>query len=334
MVKVAFFSATKTDKRVFQEHQHNRNVDITYFDAHLTEKTHPLAQGFDAVCVFVNDSLNAKVIEALHVYGIRLITLRCAGFNNVDRGAALALGMTILRVPAYSPMAVAEHAIALMMTLNRKTNKAFNRIRDHNFTLEGLLGFDMFGKTAGIIGTGKIGQQLIPILKGFGMQVLAYDPYPNKETTALGAQYVELDELYHQSDIISLHVPLIPPTKHMVNQAAIQKMKTGVMLINTSRGGLMDTQDVIEGLKSRQIGYLGIDVYEQEENLFFEDHTEEIIEDDVFERLLTFPNVLITAHQAYFTKQALNNIAETTYDNLEGFVKGEINSDNCVLCET
>lgn len=220
------------------------------------------------------------------------------------------------------------------MTLNRKTHKAYNRIRDHNFTLEGLLGFDMHQKTAGIVGTGKIGQQLIPILKGLGMNILAYDPYPNDQTESLGAQYVDFDTLIKRSDIISLHLPLLPNTYHLINADTIQQMKENVMLINTSRGGLMDTKAMIKGLKSKKIGYLGIDVYELEDNLFFEDHTNDIIEDDDFERLITFPNVLITAHQAFFTQQALDNIAETTLQNLIEFSKGEINSDNCVLCET
>lgn len=333
-MKTAFFSTTPTDKRVFQQHQTNANVDLTFFDVHLTDKTVPLAKGFQAVCVFVNDHLDKHVIETLSEFGIKLIALRCAGFNNIDRETAQKLNMTILRVPAYSPMAIAEHALALMMTLNRKTHKAYNRIRDHNFTLEGLLGFDMHQKTAGIVGTGKIGQQLIPILKGLGMNILAYDPYPNDQTESLGAQYVDFDTLIKRSDIISLHLPLLPNTYHLINADTIQQMKENVMLINTSRGGLMDTKAMIKGLKSKKIGYLGIDVYELEDNLFFEDHTNDIIEDDDFERLITFPNVLITAHQAFFTQQALDNIAETTLQNLIEFSKGEINSDNCVLCET
>lgn len=330
-LKIAFFSATKTDKTSFNNHLKNAAIQITYFDVHLNEKTVPLAQGFDGICVFVNDRLHEAVLVKLAEYNIKLITLRCAGFNNVDAKKASQLGMSVLRVPAYSPMAVAEHAVALMMTLNRKTHKAYNRVRDSNFTIEGLLGFDLYNKTAGIIGTGKIGQQLIPILKGFGMQVLAYDPYPTPVVEQAGAQYVPLETIYQQCDIISLHVPLLPNTRHLIDDHAIAQMKKGVMLINTSRGALMDTNALIKGVKSQQIGYLGIDVYEQEENLFFEDHSEEIIHDDLFERLVTFPNVLITAHQAFFTKEALNQIAEVTLTNMADFAKGTPNPANQVV---
>lgn len=333
-MKIAFFSTTKTDKTLFEEHNHFPDqIDITYFDVHLSAKTAPLAQGFDAICVFVNDQLPAEVIDRLAEYNIRLIALRCAGFNNVDIQQADAKQITILRVPAYSPMAVAEHALAMMMTLNRKTHKSFNRVRDSNFTLEGLLGFDMFNKTAGVIGTGKIGIEAVRILKGIGMVVVAYDPFPNEQTKEYGAEYVSLEELYGVADVISLHAPLLDSTKHMINAESIQKMKDGVMIINTSRGGLTDAQALIDGLKSRKIGYLGIDVYEQEANLFFEDRSEEIIEDDVFERLLTFPNVLVTAHQAFFTKEALDHIADTTLQNIIDFKNDSINKENCVFCQ-
>lgn len=332
-MKIAFFSTTKTDKMLFEEHNHHpKDIEITYFEVHLNEKTAPLAQGFDGICVFVNDELPATVIDQLNEFNIKLIALRCAGFNNVDIKHADDRGITVLRVPAYSPMAVAEHALAMMMTLNRKTHKAFNRVRDGNFTLEGLLGFDMFNKTAGVIGTGKIGIEAVRILKGIGMDVVAYDPFPNEEAREYGAEYVSLDELYEQSDVITLHVPLLESTKHMINPDSIAKMKPGVMIINTSRGGLTDAQALIDGLKSRQIGYLGIDVYEQEANLFFEDRSEEIIDDDVFERLLTFPNVLVTAHQAFFTKEALDHIADTTLDNIFNFQNNTVKKDNCVLC--
>ncbi|BBP43986.1 2-hydroxyacid dehydrogenase [Thiosulfativibrio zosterae] len=333
-MKVAFFSTTKTDKRVFNEHlKPTSNLEVTYFDAHLNPHTALLAQGFDAICAFVNDDLSAPVLQELADYGIRLITLRCAGFNNIDRDKAAELGIMVLRVPAYSPMAVAEHAVALMMALNRKTHRAYSRVRDSNFTLEGLLGFDMFGKTAGVVGTGRIGQELIRILKGFGMTVLAYDPFPNEQAKIYGADYVTLEELYAESDIISFHVPLLPSTEHMINAQTLATMKDGVMIINTSRGALMQAEDLVEALKSRKVGYLGIDVYEQEENLFFEDHSEEIIDDDIFERLITFPNVLITAHQAFFTQEALDNISQTTLQNLQDFMAGHPNPHNCVLCE-
>lgn len=338
-MQVAFFSSTKTDKKLFKQalsekYSSHSSIQITFFEAHLAEATAILAKGFDAVCVFVNDDLNAPVLQSLHDHGVKLVTLRCAGFNNIDREKAKALGMPILRVPAYSPMAVAEHALALIMTLNRKTHKAYNRVREGNFALEGLLGFDLFGKTIGIIGTGRIGCELIRILSGFGMTILAHDPYPNGAAVELGARYVELDELYRQSDIISLHSPLLPETTHLINQTSINKMKPGVMLINTSRGALMQAEDLVHALKNHQIGYLGLDVYEQEEDLFFEDHSEEIIQDDVFERLLTFPNVLVTAHQAFYTQEALQNIVDTTFENLIGFSQNQINPNNCVLCET
>ncbi|KUJ72905.1 2-hydroxyacid dehydrogenase [Thiomicrospira sp. WB1] len=333
-MKVACFSTTKTDKRQFEKMlTPEMGIDMDYFDVHLSLKTVPLAHGFDAICAFVNDHADADVMAKLSEYGVNAIVLRCAGFNNVDAKAAEKYNIQILRVPAYSPQAVAEHALALIMTLNRKTHKSFNRVRDGNFTLEGLLGFDLFEKTAGVIGTGRIGQEAVRILRGLGLNVLAYDPYPNDRVTELGAKYVGLDEIYAQSDIITLHVPLLPQTEHMINREAIAKMKPGVMLINTSRGGLMEAKDLIHGLKSGQIGYLGIDVYEQEDNLFFEDHSEEIIHDDVFERLITFPNVLITAHQAFFTQEALDNITATTLDNLKDVKGGSLKPERCVRCE-
>lgn len=333
-MKVAFFSTTKTDKLGFTKYLTNRaekNIEITFFDGRLTLESATVAEGFDAICAFVNDDLSGPVLTLLHSYGIRLIVMRCAGFNKVDRGVSAELGISILRVPAYSPMAVAEHAVALMMSLNRKTHRAYSRVRDGNFTLEGLLGFDMYGKTAGVVGTGRIGQELIRILKGFGMNVLAYDLFENPQAVAYGATYVPLDELYAKSDIISYHLPLLPDTEKMINTDTIHKMKDGVMLINTSRGGLMNFKHLIRALKSRKIGYLGIDVYDQEENLFFEDHSEQIIDDDVFERLTTFPNVLVTAHQAFFTAEALNNIIETTMNNVQDFMNGSPKPENCIL---
>lgn len=330
-MNVAFFSTTKTDKLLFESMPCPDILKLTFFDVHLSEKTAPLTHGFEAICVFVNDQLNQTVIEQIAQAGVKLIALRCAGFNNVDHEAVKACGLTVLRVPAYSPMAVAEHALALMMSLNRKTYRAYNRVRDSNFTIEGLLGFDMFDKTAGIIGTGRIGQEMARILSGIGMKVMAYDPFPNTAIEPY-ADYVSLDELYQHSDIISLHVPLLPETHHLINKASIAQMKPGVMLINTSRGALVDAQALINGLKTAHIGYLGIDVYEQEEHLFFEDHSEEIIQDDVFERLVTFPNVLITAHQAFFTQEALDHIADTTMQNLTAFAQGKLLRENCVQC--
>lgn len=332
-MKIAFFSTTKTDQRLFTPLAKARGIEMTFLDVHLNDNTVRLADGYDGICVFVNDQLPASVLQTLHQMGIGLITLRCAGFNNVDLAEADRLGMTVLRVPAYSPMAVAEHALALMMSLNRKTYRAYNRVRDSNFALEGLLGFDMFNKTAGVIGTGKIGMEMVRILSGLGMMVLAYDPFPNEEAKNFGAEYVDLETLYEKSDVISLHVPLLNETTHMINTDSIAKMKRGVMLINTSRGALMDAKAVITGLKSQQIGYLGMDVYEQEANLFFEDHSEEIIQDDVFERLLTFPNVLVTAHQAFFTQEALDHITDTTLQNVLDFNAGTPNSQNCVSCQ-
>ncbi|MBD3612637.1 MAG: 2-hydroxyacid dehydrogenase [Hydrogenovibrio crunogenus] len=332
-MKVAFFSATKTDKNFFETNRQSDSLEFVFLEAHLSEKTVPVAQGVEATCVFVNDDLSETVIRQLAFYGVKLIALRCAGFNNVDIEAARQHGLTILRVPAYSPMAVAEHALALMMSLNRKTYRAYNRIRDGNFALEGLLGFDMFQKTAGIMGTGRIGLEMTRILTGLGLNVLVYDPFPNQQAIEYGAEYVSLATLYQQSDIISLHMPLLPETHHIIDADAIAQMKPGVMLINTSRGALMDADALIAGLKSEKIGYLGIDVYEQEENLFFEDHSEEIIQDDAFERLVSFPNVLITGHQAFFTQEALANITQTTIENILDYQQQNIKHERCVLCE-
>lgn len=332
-MKVAFFSATKTDKNFFEKYSQPTSLEFIFLEAHLSERTAPLAQGFEVICVFVNDDLSEAIIQVLASYGVKLIALRCAGFNNVDIEAARRHDLTILRVPAYSPMAVAEHALALMMSLNRKTYRAYNRIRDGNFALEGLLGFDMFQKTAGIMGTGRIGLEMTRILTGLGLTVLVYDPFPNQQAIEYGAEYVSLATLYQQSDIISLHMPLLPETHHIIDADAIAQMKPGVMLINTSRGALMDADALIAGLKSEKIGYLGIDVYEQEENLFFEDHSEEIIQDDAFERLVSFPNVLITGHQAFFTQEALTNITQTTIENILDYQQQNIKHERCVLCE-
>ncbi|HMK93575.1 MAG TPA: 2-hydroxyacid dehydrogenase, partial [Thermoleophilia bacterium] len=284
--------------------------------------TAQLAAGSQAVCVFVNDQVDRAVLERLATEGVRLVALRSAGFNNVDVAAANELGLTVVRVPAYSPYAVAEHTVALMLALNRKIYRAFSRVRDGNFSLDGLLGFDLHGRTVGIVGTGVIGATVAAILHGFGCRLLATDPFPNERVRELGAEYVELAVLLAQSDVVTLHLPLTEETTHLIDWPAIKGMKRGVMLINTSRGGLVDTRAVIAGLKSGQIGYLGLDVYEEETDLFFYDRSGQIIQDDVFSRLTTFPNVIVTAHQGYFTSEALEQIAATTLQNATDFEQG------------
>ena len=321
-MKIAVFSAKKYDREFLSAANGSRH-ELRFFEPHLSEETAGLAAGFEAVCVFVNDQVNAAVIAMLDSLGVRLIALRCAGYNNVDLAAAKKHGVTVVRVPAYSPYAVAEHTIALMLALNRKLHRAYNRVREGNFALDGLVGFDMHGKTVGVIGTGQIGTVVAQILTGFGCPTLAFDPFPNAACRSLGVRYVELNELLAQSDIITLHCPLTPENKHMINAAAIATMKTDVMLINTSRGALLDTIAVIEALKSGKIGYLGLDVYEEEEEIFFEDRSGLILSDDVFARLLTFPNVIITGHQAFFTREALENIAATTMENITRFEQGQ-----------
>jgi len=320
-MKVAVFSAKNYDREFLSAANATRH-EIHFFEPHLNEETVGLADNFGAVCVFVNDRINAAVIARLASLGIELVALRCAGYNNVDLAAAKKHRITVVRVPEYSPYAVAEHTLGLMLALNRKLHRAYNRVREGNFALDGLLGFDLHGKTAGIIGTGKIGTVVAQILTGFGCPSLAFDPVPNDTCRSLGVRYVKLDDLLAQADIITLHCPLTPQNKRMINRTAIEKMKTGVMLINTSRGGLLDTVAVIEALKSGKIGYLGLDVYEEEEEIFFEDRSGLIIPDDVFARLLTFPNVIITGHQAFFTREALENIAATTIDNITKFENG------------
>lgn len=328
-MKTAVFSTKAYDRR-FLEAANDGRHELTFFEWPLNTQSVRLVHDFEAVCVFVNDRADRIILEQLARNQIRLVALRCAGFNNVDIPAAAALGLTVARVPAYSPHGVAEHAVALMLALNRKIYRAHNRIRDGNFSLEGLMGFEMHGKCAGIIGTGKIGELTAGILKGFGMRLYGFDPRPNPVCEAWGMTYVDLDELYATCDIISLHVPLIPATHHMIDDAAVSRMKDGVMIINTSRGGLIKTQSVIDGLKSGRVGYLGLDVYEEEADLFFEDLSDSVIQDDVFARLLTFPNVIITGHQAFFTDVALRNIAETTIANLTGFPSGDIEPANLV----
>ncbi len=315
---VAFFDAKPYDIQTFDPIRPD-GWDFRYFREHLTANTVGLATGFDAVCVFVNDRLDAEVIERLRGGGTRLVALRCAGYNNVDLPAARGR-IRVARVPSYSPHSVAEHAVALMLGLNRKTHRAYYRIRDNNFNINGLLGFDMFGKTAGIVGTGRIGACLATILKGFGMKVLAFDSFPAAELAeSVGFEYVTLDQLYGQSHIISLHCPLTPETYHLIDERSLAKMRPDVMIVNTSRGQLVDTKALIRALKTRRVGYAGLDVYEEEADYFFEDLSGSTIADDALARLMTFNNVLITSHQAFFTEEALLNIATTTVENIAAF---------------
>lgn len=321
-MRVAIFS-TKNYDRIFLERANEAaGHEMLFFESRLTPETSALTEGFDAVCVFVNDQIDALVLRDMAERGVRLVALRSAGYNHVDLRVAAELGLEVVRVPAYSPHAVAEHTLALILALNRKTHRAFNRVREGNFSLEGLLGFDLHGRTVGIVGTGQIGSVFARLMRGFGCQLLAHDPYPNEECRRMGVEYVELGELFSRSHIISLHCPLTPETRHLIDWAAVEKMQEGVTLINTSRGAIIDTRAVIRGLKAGVIGYLGLDVYEEEENLFFEDLSSEVIQDDVFARLLTFPNVLITGHQGFFTREALGNIAQTTVDNITAFETG------------
>jgi len=320
-MNIAFFNTKSYDQQYFD--QFNKGHEITYLPVPLNERTASLSAGNEAICCFVNDRMNAETIQQLKAFGIRLIALRCAGFNNVDLEAAARAGMKVVRVPAYSPYAVAEHAVALILTLNRKTHKAYNRVREGNFSLERLMGFDIHGKTIGVIGTGKIGALFAGIMKGFGSRVVAYDIYPDTALIQQGVTYLKLDELLKQSDIVSLHCPLTRETKYIINKDSIKNMKKGAMLINTSRGALIETNAVVAALKSHHLGYLGIDVYEQEEKLFFSDLSETIIEDDVLMRLMSFPNVLITSHQGFFTEEALTQIAQTTLENISAFEQGK-----------
>lgn len=321
-MKIAFFSTQSYDRAFFDKINENFKQEITYFSVALNQETWAIAEGFPAICVFVNDQVNVNIIEKLASKGLKYIALRCAGFNNVDLQTAQKFGIKVVRVPAYSPYAVAEHTVALILSLNRKIHKAFNRVREGNFSLEKLTGFDLFGKTVGVIGTGKIGAAFCRIMLGFGTQVLAYDKFENEELKTQGVKYVHQDDLFQNADIISLHCPLTPETMHLIDSQTISKMKKGVMLINTSRGKLIDTKAVIEALKTGQIAYLGLDVYEQEETLFFKDLSETVIQDDTIARLMSFPNVLITAHQAFFTENALTQIAQTTLQNLNNLEKG------------
>ena len=325
-MRVAIFSTKSYDREFLQFANSGNGHDLVFFEPHLSGETCRMATGFDAVCVFVNDILDTVVLQSLNQSGVSLIALRCAGFNNVDLISAEELGITVVRVPAYSPEAVAEHTVGLILSLNRKLHRAHARVREANFSLEGLLGFNMYGKNVGVIGTGKIGTALAKILNGFRCKILAYDPFPNPECEEIGVKYTDSSTLFREADIISLHCPLTPETRHLINSDTIEKMKAGVLLVNTSRGAVIDTRAVIKALKSGKIGYLGLDVYEEEEELFFEDLSNEVIQDDMFARLLTFPNVLITGHQAFFTRESLEAIAETTISNITDYE----NSGSCV----
>lgn len=322
LVRIVFFSAKEYEKDVFQaNNEHGHQLD--FLDVPLNVQTAVLAEGYKVICIFVNDVANEEVIKLLAKKGVELIALRCAGFNNVDLEAAKRHGIRVVRVPAYSPYAIAEHTLALILTLNRKTHRAFNRVRENNFSLNGLMGFDLNGKTVGLVGLGKIGLITAGILKGFGCHVLGYDVVKSEEADNIGITFTDLDTLYAQSDIISLHCPLNVHTHHLINETSIAKMKEGVMLINTSRGALIDTAAVTTALKNGHIKYLGLDVYEEEEHLFFRDLSETVIQDDVFSRLLAFNNVLITGHQAFLTSNALEGIADTTLQNVSDFEKAK-----------
>jgi len=330
-MRTAVFSTKPYDRQFLGPAAEAAGHELEWFEPRLARATCPLAREFPAVCTFVNDTLDAAVLQALSEGGTKFVALRCAGFNQVDLAAAKQAGIQIARVPAYSPYAVAEHTVGLMLALNRKIYKAYNRVREGNFSLEQLLGFDLRGKTVGIFGTGQIGTATARILHGFGCRLLYADVRENDECQAWG-NYTDWDTLFAESDVITLHCPLLPQTRHLINSAAIAKMRPGVMLINTSRGALIDTQAVINGLKSARIGYLGLDVYEEEADLFFEDLSGDVIQDDVFSRLLTFPNVLVTAHQAFFTSNALQEIARVTMANVTAFAEGRT-LDNAVTAD-
>lgn len=328
-MNIAIFSARRYEKDSLTQAFLNSGYELQFFEAHLTSRHAPLAAGCEVVCAFVNDNLNSDTLDILADQGTRLIALRCAGYNNVDLAAAERLGIAVVRVPAYSPYAVAEHACALLLSLNRHIHKAYNRVRDSNFSLEGLVGFDLHGKTVGVIGTGSIGHYFCKIMHGFGCRVLAYDIVENPRCLALGTEYVALETLLTQADVISLHCPLTPATHHLINADALMKCQQSAVLINTSRGGLIDTRAVIDALKKGKLGGLAIDVYEEEGDVFFEDLSDRVVTDDDLMRLTTFPNVLMTGHQAFLTQEALFNIAQTTRENIDAFASGDT-LVNCV----
>lgn len=321
-MKIAVFSTKRYDKEYLQRYNDVSKLAFTYYEDSLNEDTVHLTKNFDGICVFVNDRLNEEILTFLAKQGIKIIALRCAGFNNVDLKVAQNLGIRVVRVPAYSPEAVAEHALAMILTLNRKTHKAYNRVREGNFSLVNLMGFNLHNKTVGVIGLGQIGFTFCRIMKGLGCRVLSYDLVENSAAIDLGIEPVDLDTLATQSDIISLHCPLTADTHHLIDETFINKLKAGVMIINTGRGGLIDTKAVIQGLKKQKIGYLGLDVYEQEEKLFFQDLSESIIKDELIMRLISFPNVLITSHQAFFTHEAMQQISTITIQSILDFEEG------------
>lgn len=328
-IKIAFFDSKEYDKQSFVESNKDDEFEITYLETRLTEDTCKLAEGYDVVCVFVNDDVNSTVINRLQEMGIKLIALRCAGYNNVDIEYAYGK-IHVVRVPAYSPYAVAEHAMALLLTSIRRIHKAYIRTRDFNFRLDGFMGFDLHGKTVGVVGTGKIGRIFIDICRGFGMHVIAYDKFPAKDS---GIEYVSIDELWERSDIISFHCPLTDENRHMVDADSISKMKKGVVIINTSRGALIDSEALVEGIKARKIGAACLDVYEEESNVFFHDYSNHIVNDDTLARLISMPNVIVTSHQAFLTNEALANIADTTLDNVrEFFQKDTCSNEVCYKC--
>jgi len=322
-MNIAFFTTKSYDRTHFESDEADSLHNITFFEDALNLQTATLVSGYDAVCIFVNNPMDEPLIAKIAELGVEVIALRSAGFNHVDLKACKKHGITVYRVPAYSPEAVAEHTVALILTLNRKTHKAYNRVRENNYSLEGLAGFNLHSKTVGVIGTGTIGTAFCKIMTGFGCKVLAFDPNEKEEVKLMGGTYVDFDNLVKTSDIISLHCPLIPQTRHMIDRESIEKMKDGVMLINTSRGALIDTPAVIAGLKQKKVSFFGIDVYEQEDNLFFKDLSSEVIQDDDIARLMTFPNVLITGHQAFLTDEALQQITETTLQNLTAHEQGK-----------
>ncbi|WP_129715470.1 2-hydroxyacid dehydrogenase [Pedobacter sp. SYP-B3415] len=324
MSKILFFSAKPYDKSFFTGHNETHGFELEFLETHLGPHiVNAVEQGTFAVCVFVNDKLTADVISVLAARGVKVIALRCAGFNNVDLDAAKALGIRVCRVPAYSPEAVAEHAVAMLLTLNRKTHKAYNRVREQNFSLNGLLGFNLHGRTIGVIGTGKIGKAFCRIMLGFGCNILAYDLFEDEELQTRGVHYTSFENVLKGADVLSLHCPLTPENAYLINKQTLALMKPGSTIINTSRGGLICTVDIIEALKNQHIAYLGIDVYEQEERLFFKDLSGSIIEDDAIQRLMSFPNVLVTGHQAFFTDEALSQIAQITLESVSKLERGE-----------
>jgi len=332
MITIAVFDTKPYDRESLQHAAANTKIEWRFLDFRLTRETAPLAQGAVSVCVFVNDQVDRSCLEILAAQGVKLVALRCTGFNNVDLAAAKSLNVTVTRVPVYSPYAVAEHAVALLLTLNRKVHRAFNRVRELNFSLQGLVGFDLHGKTAGVIGTGKIGRIVAQILRGFGMRVLAFDPLPDADWAAQqGVEYVDALALAGLSDVITLHLPLTPETKHLIRRETIELMKPGAILVNVSRGALVDTTALIEALKSGKLGGVALDVYEEEEGIFFEDLSGQVLQDDELARLLTFPNVLITSHQAFLTREALSDIARTTIANLEALAGGKAYVEGSVL---